>query len=101
MDPRLNFLYSRIARQLPFAWIPPGGPETEARVWVHPRNASEFGRDAGHDQRPRRAYPEPDAAASTAVEERVGPAPGKAAPVALEERIRAAYLRVTGGALNQ
>ncbi|WP_437314417.1 hypothetical protein [Sorangium sp. So ce385] len=62
-----------------------------------------------HLLRPRPADKEQDGVASTAVALQAGPAPGEAAPAApgeaapaaLEERIRAAYLHVTGGALNQ
>lgn len=58
-----------------------------------------------HVLRPRRPEPEaepvPKDTAATATQESAVPPPGKAESAALEERIRAAYLRVTGGALNK
>ena len=69
---------------------------------LRPRRA-----DAEHDEATstavaQRTEPAPgDAAPAATVDERGGPAPGEAAPAALEARIRAAYLHVTGGALNQ
>jgi len=54
-----------------------------------------------HLLRPRRDEPEPSESAAPASEERIDPAAHEADPAALEGRIRAAYLRVTSGALNQ
>lgn len=54
-----------------------------------------------HLLRPRRDDPEPGDAASITVKERSGTVPNEASPTTLEERIRAAYLRVTSGALNK
>jgi hypothetical protein len=54
-----------------------------------------------HLLRPKRAPSETSGAKSAAVEERNGGMPAATAPRTLEERVRAAYLRVTGGALNE
>ncbi len=55
-----------------------------------------------HLLRPRRDDPEPSEAATPVSEERSRSVSGEvASPAALEERIRAAYLRVTKGALNE
>jgi hypothetical protein len=51
--------------------------------------------------RPRKDAPEPEAIAAATPTEGIAPASTGAAPEALEERIRTAYLRVTGGALNE
>ena len=54
-----------------------------------------------HLLRPRRAPSETSEVKSAAVEDRNGGTPDAIAPRTLEERVRAAYLCVTGGALNE
>ncbi|WP_437894096.1 hypothetical protein [Sorangium sp. So ce124] len=54
-----------------------------------------------HLLRPRPAAPEATASAATRPEAPGAPAPRAAEPAALEDRILAAYLRVTGGVLNE
>lgn len=54
-----------------------------------------------HVLRPRRAEVEPGDPVSSPPEERPAATPGQVAPATLEERIRAAYLRITGGFLNE
>lgn len=54
-----------------------------------------------HLLRPKRAPSETSGATAAPAEERNGGAPATTAPRTLEERVRAAYLRVTGGALNE
>lgn len=54
-----------------------------------------------HLLRPRREAPESKESDSPTSDVPSGPASPEAVPAALEERIRAAYLRVTGGVLNE